>query len=467
MEFKDEYSLYEAVLEGKELHGHTKIELTDVNTGKTEVHESDNIVTNAVRNILRDNYFSSIDLSKAMPLRDLFGGVLCFGSTNTANVDNIIPPNDDSNPLIAHAGQTSHATASTLRGNPNGIESGEITGGYKFVWDFTTSQGNGTISSLSLTHKNFGDVGLKPFDNSLPMVFDIGRHIDNNVLRQEPINRNISIRNPRRFDTSTGKAISIWVSGTTFEEITSLYSTTKLYLNNGYMTPEEISNRTATLTRTFDNSYSAVLEDESNYYIVEVQSNGSGSVYMNTIDKDTFTVTNSSFTATGASLMKYNLSNNQLLRLIQHPFIAVDGTYLYIASTDYTFYRINLSNTADVTKLTSNLTSWDTSQNYKIGMRAIDEGMLIGHNFFINSGNVYATARNLEQPPNTYFANDSMIGGNYPNALTQGQSITTNNFHNWLRAVTLPYLATINNLDSAVTKSSSQTMKITYSITES
>ena len=68
MEFKDEYSLYEAALEGKELHGHTKIELTDVNTGKTEVHESDNIVTNAVRNIFRDNFLGLLDISKISPM---------------------------------------------------------------------------------------------------------------------------------------------------------------------------------------------------------------------------------------------------------------------------------------------------------------------------------------------------------------------------------------------------------------
>ena len=30
------------------LHGHTKIELTDVNTGEVEIYEDDNMVTNAL-----------------------------------------------------------------------------------------------------------------------------------------------------------------------------------------------------------------------------------------------------------------------------------------------------------------------------------------------------------------------------------------------------------------------------------
>ena len=463
---KDKITSKEMLFNAEALHGRAEIALTDVNTGKTEVIRHDNIVTNAVRNLLRDNYHGTLDVSKLEPLRDLFGGVLCFGSTNTASVDNIIPPNDDANRLIAHAGQTGHATANPLRGVPNGVESGEITGGYKFVWDFLTSQGNGTISSLSLTHKEFGDVGLKPFDNSLSTVFDSGLHINNIPVKSAAITRDVAIRNPRKFDTSTGEAISIWQTTNTFEEITSQYSTSKLFLNNEYMIPIEKSNRTATLTRSFTDNYSAVVEDSTNYYVVEVQTNGSSSVYMNTINKTTFAVTNTSFTATGASLLRQSVATNQLTRLIQHPYFACDGTYLYIASTDFTFYRISLANTADVTKLTSNLTAWISSTNYMIGMRAINEKLLVGHNWLINGDYVYATARNLPSPTSPYFANDSFTGGNYPNALTQGQSIGTGNFNSWLRVVTLPYLATINNLDTAVTKSSSQTMKITYSITE-
>ena len=34
------------------LHGHTKIELTDIHTGAVETIEKDNIVTNAVSEIL-------------------------------------------------------------------------------------------------------------------------------------------------------------------------------------------------------------------------------------------------------------------------------------------------------------------------------------------------------------------------------------------------------------------------------
>ena len=34
------------------LKGHTVIELTDVNTGEKEIHEDDNMITNAIKQLL-------------------------------------------------------------------------------------------------------------------------------------------------------------------------------------------------------------------------------------------------------------------------------------------------------------------------------------------------------------------------------------------------------------------------------
>ena len=71
------------------LHGHARLELTDVHTGKVEVVESDNLITNAVSDIF-NGYGGS--LNKAMLLwrgdtgytdapKDLvsmfYGGLLC------------------------------------------------------------------------------------------------------------------------------------------------------------------------------------------------------------------------------------------------------------------------------------------------------------------------------------------------------------------------------------------------------
>ena len=306
---KDKITSKEMLFNAEALHGRAEIALTDVNTGKTEIIRHDNIVTNAVRNVFRDNYLGMIDITKITPLRDMYSGVLCFGQTNTANVDNIRVPSEVSNPLIAHAGNVAHATANPLRGIPNGVESGEITGGYKFVWDFLTSQGNGTISSLSLTSGLFGNCGTKPFDNSTKAIFDVGlkNHIVSGYSGRDRV-----IHGAREYLAEDGTAIGLYQSGSSIEEITLAYNTTKFYLNNAAFTPEELGSRTVSLTKSFDLGKGGILEDNTNYYVIEIQSNGGNSVKMNTINKSTFSAVDSSFTATGASLWRFDIQNDVL-----------------------------------------------------------------------------------------------------------------------------------------------------------
>jgi uncharacterized 2Fe-2S/4Fe-4S cluster protein (DUF4445 family) len=53
-----------------------------------------------------------------------------------------------------------------LRGSLNLTESKTTDKGYKFVWDFTTSQGNGTITAVCLTHKQgvASDISATSYD---------------------------------------------------------------------------------------------------------------------------------------------------------------------------------------------------------------------------------------------------------------------------------------------------------------
>ncbi|WP_156902459.1 hypothetical protein [Ruminococcus callidus] len=143
------------------LKGYTKIELTDVETNNTEVYEKHNIVTNALSEIFRPiGYWTSSDifLSGSDPLvKKYCGGLLCFDKT--------IP--EDKNTLFAPAGTTLTACGvyntlnsgtNKVRGDCNLLETSisSTTKTAKFVYDFKTSQGNGTISSVCLTSQNGG-----------------------------------------------------------------------------------------------------------------------------------------------------------------------------------------------------------------------------------------------------------------------------------------------------------------------
>ena len=82
------------------------------------------------------------------------GGILLFQDAITEDENTIYAPS--SNQCIGYASNDVNATANVLRGSLNLTESKATDKGYKFVWDFTTSQGNGTITAVCLTHKQGG-----------------------------------------------------------------------------------------------------------------------------------------------------------------------------------------------------------------------------------------------------------------------------------------------------------------------
>ena len=144
------------------LKGHVKAILHNCRTGKNEVFESDNLVTNAVADIYANNYMGGIDFHKLAPLWSTwYGGVLCYGNAHTLDADNYYP--DPTNPLIAHAGDQAPGSAAIVaedytRGYPTQTIIGDDY--VKQTWEWNSNQGNGNINAISLTHKDTGNVGL-------------------------------------------------------------------------------------------------------------------------------------------------------------------------------------------------------------------------------------------------------------------------------------------------------------------
>lgn len=151
------------------LHGHTKIELQDVNTGEKKVVEDDNMVTNALAKMLipangwatvfGSRRFYPNGTSNYMGMADmLLGGVLCFENIHEENGENYFK--DPLNKLIAKASNYAYTGADVTQGSYNIEESGkQPDGSLKKVWDFATNQGNGTIASVSLTNCYYGELG--------------------------------------------------------------------------------------------------------------------------------------------------------------------------------------------------------------------------------------------------------------------------------------------------------------------
>ena len=135
------------------LHGHTKIVFADKFGRETIKFDKDNLVTDAIQKIFESNYFGSIDYSLLMPaIRKTLGGVLLFENSLGNDGSDIWIPKSFDNPITAHAGQTVPGSLADdiTRGLPNSAASVGLNNGYKMVWNFPETQGNGDISAVGL-----------------------------------------------------------------------------------------------------------------------------------------------------------------------------------------------------------------------------------------------------------------------------------------------------------------------------
>lgn len=142
------------------MKGHTKIELTDVNTGEVEVIEHDNMITSAIEKELLSSrgimpmaihnqaygYYNDLNF-----ITSLFGGIFLYKDSLSANADDYLLPFD--NDLIGYGYYNNiNSGNNTQLGSFSAVESGiQEDGSYKYVYNFDTSQANGQISSVALT----------------------------------------------------------------------------------------------------------------------------------------------------------------------------------------------------------------------------------------------------------------------------------------------------------------------------
>lgn len=133
------------------MKGHTKIELTDLKTNEVTVIEKDNMVTDALKYLLQIHPCLKSLIEQGTIIGELIGGVLLFESPEDEDVNNFMPNPDNKMVARGFYGFT-YSGESTQLGSFNNLESGiQEDGSVRLVWDFNSSQGNGTISCVSLT----------------------------------------------------------------------------------------------------------------------------------------------------------------------------------------------------------------------------------------------------------------------------------------------------------------------------
>ncbi|MGN0254917.1 MAG: hypothetical protein ACI4W2_00180 [Eubacterium sp.] len=461
------------------LKGEMVLELTDTNTGEVETVKETNMITNAINNILGINpmalwYKTSGEYddcllwnSNMFPIcPNMIGGILLFSKTLTEDVDNIYPSSD--NLPVAYASNDVNSTANVARGSLNLTESKALDDGYKFVWEFTASQGNGTIAAVGLTSKQGGtNAWGSTVDSATPYLYVRNINIGSlDETAQMRLFRTVEID----FENNILYSIKFEDSAVTIEKCR--YPVFNIGLN------EKLDDSTVTVLEThtitcetfkFYGSYTpygTFLDGKDGYwYGFSNQANSSGNATMLwiKISKTDYSYTEGSWTLTNTYLLTIGSCKYDSYPCVVHRGVIRNGYLYVIANAKTGIYKINLSNSADITLIEFGFTSANKplggSGSSEVYLTKVND-LIVGWDYVIDvNDNVIQTAgtQRFDEDMGTQVFQ-------YKEYLTCFCSSYGTEAHKWF--ILTPYLASINNLSSSVVKNADKTMKITYTLTE-
>lgn len=460
------------------LKGTMVLELTDETTGAVESVTEENMVTEAVNNILGMNpmgvFYSEENLADVLSWNgtmlpicpNMIGGILLFPRTLEEDAVHIYEMSD--NLPVAYASNNVNTTANTARGSMNQTESKALENGYKFVWEFTPGQGNGTIAAVALTSAQGGQnaYGSLVGDASTFLKIkklDIG---DLGKAKQAVLFEAVEM------DFEKGLLYSI-----TFEDSSVRIRKVRLPIFTIGLN-ERLDDSTYTVledhavqTETFlflgsYTKYGEFLDGQDGYWYGfsnQANSSGNAKVLWVKVSKEDYSVAEGEWTLSNAKLMAVGERDMDDSYPKRECRCCMRGGYLYVPANDKKgIYKINVANTADVTLIdfgfTSKMKPLCETGTCELYLMLIGD-LIIGGDFQVTAdGQVIHTqgSARLGSAATPLFQYKQFLvgwGGSYGNEYRHMYLLT-------------PYLATINNLSSAVVKDANKTMKITYTLTE-
>lgn len=460
------------------LKGTMVMELTDINTSEVETITEENMVTNAVNDILGFNpmgvFYCEAEYSTGLvwtgnllPIcPNMIGGILLFSKALEENADNIYVKSD--NLPVAYASNNVNSTANTARGSLNLTESKKLDNGYKFVWEFTPSQGNGTIAAVALTSALGGQNGFGSLVGDASAFLQL-RAVDIGTLAKD---KQMFLFEAVEVDFTNNLMYSI-TFGTSGVIISKFrVPVFSIGLNETLDDTTITLLETKTLTTavfTFLGSYTKYGEfmdgHDGYWYGFSNEGNSSGDATMLwiKISKTDYSFTEGTWTLSNAKLQEVGKRDKEDSFPERTVKCTVRNGYLYAAAYDKKgVYKINLSNSSDVTLIQFGFTSkWKPlceTGTCEVYMTLIGD-LIVGGDFQITADDKVIHTQGsfrLNDAATPLFQYKQFLvgwGGSYGNEYRTMYLLT-------------PYLASINNLSSAVVKTVDKTMKITYTLTE-
>lgn len=465
----------------KPIKGRLKIELFDAETKKlVQKVEKENMVTNAVKNMLQA-YAATNQMGEIMPLATVgLGGIMLFDTALTASADNVLFP---SNSHLVGYGLQGVNTSNTMCGSKNALESslkiGE-DGRSVTVWDFGTSQANGTIRAVALTKNanpfrplSAAAVAHPSYWNTDAFRVNYGT---NAVLAYESGYAYVC-HSITSSSEQSGSADNYTYTRTYTMTICKTYAPMKNYKvgdspTNQLYTANEV-HQTLTWTQTTSNidpnfndmaQLCVDFNGDGSAYIVwsPGNSSGDGELYVTKFE-------NNSLNWAANTMQIVTCSGAQFLGGYHR---IVDGYYYVVSFDRHSIYRIDMDNPTDIRQITLPEGYYVNGDNY---WRTPSYTGVLFFTVYTDHTEGQQTVRHyysailypdytivLDGASGTYimdnvrlpFADGYAFGG-IPGD-NHGQSLEGRYLSN--------YLGTIANLQTPITKNASQTLKITYTL---
>lgn len=460
------------------LTGTMRIELTDVNTGEVTAVTEKNMVTDAVNHILGLNPMGvfyeigeSIDGVKwqeaLLPVcPNMIGGILLFSKVLEERVDNIYSLSD--NLPVAYASNNVNSTANLARGSMNLTESKKLDNGYKFVWEFTPSQGNGTIAAVALTSAQGGAnaYGSMVNDSSTFLQIKSIKLDGMTMVRELVLFETVEVD----FERNLLYSITYQDTGVRIRKVHIPIFTVGLNEkldDTSFAVVDDRVIQTSTFRFLGDYTlYGEFLDGGDGYWYGfsnEGNSSGSATMVWVKIKKEDYSMTEGEWTLSNAKLMDVGRREEDSSFPERYLQCCIRNGYLYVmANNKKGIYKINLSNSSDVTLINLGFTSkWKPlceTGTCEVYMTLVGD-LIIGGDFQVTvEDKVIHTQGSfrLNDAATPLFQYKNFLlgwGGSYGSEYRTMYLLT-------------PYLASINNLSSAVVKTVDKTMKITYILTE-
>ena len=488
------------------IKGKTTFELTDVNTGETEIIEDTNMITDGLREFLDPcgswgiYPFAKESVRNTSVRNTLTGGIFLFDGTLDEDVTNTYA--SASLKMVGNGALgISNATTVTELGSYNSTESGvQADGSIKYVYDFLTSQANGTIQSVCLTSKVGGYMGYG--NESQKRIYDAElRDTDyqNNIYKYANFLKvgsafyatcmMYAVYNEDAVYAVDPNSVQCKDNSSTVLGELHWTKTGKIRINKYRLGVSSVGLTDYAYVNKLIESYDVAIPQD----ILNYMSNGSGSYYVNWVapvadankqeifiifSKNTHSCANGNFfwimkIDKDMQATSYKITNNTGYNIYKTTiecnndrgnYYAIDNDYFWCWLQKNGSYNLVGIKYADSTQIIE--TDVYTSSNLEI-TKTYDNMLEYGEPFVI--GNVYRNRDVFNTVRKKALTVNGRLGNsNHYKVLfadKKGLYLCCDGSDYFYLIKDPRYLATINNLSEPVVKTASKTMKITYILT--